>query len=59
MAGKTWIEKIGSRMFVTVFFNLGFYFLNKNVNFKFKLATHGDPVARYHQPSNFSNRVGP
>lgn len=29
MAGKTWIEKIGSRMFVTVFFNLGFYFLNK------------------------------
>ncbi|OWZ87017.1 RpiR family transcriptional regulator [Enterococcus faecium] len=28
MAGKTWIEKIGSRMFVTVFFNLGFYFLN-------------------------------
>ncbi|WP_187169677.1 hypothetical protein [Enterococcus faecium] len=29
------------------------------VNFKFKLATHGDPVARYHQPSNFSNRVGP
>ncbi|HCR4474413.1 TPA: hypothetical protein OOG89_001754 [Enterococcus faecium] len=30
-----------------------------NVNFKFKLATHGDPVARYHQPSNFSNRVGP
>ncbi|MFV7867234.1 hypothetical protein ACNPMP_02385, partial [Enterococcus faecium] len=25
------------------------------VNFKFKLATHGDPVARYHQPSNFSN----
>lgn len=26
MAGKTWIEKIGSRMFVTVFFNLGFYF---------------------------------
>ncbi|HGL3722497.1 TPA: hypothetical protein ACKE0A_001624 [Enterococcus faecium] len=32
---------------------------NVNVNFKFKLATHGDPVARYHQPSNFSNRVGP
>lgn len=29
------------------------------VNFKFKLATHGDLVARYHQPSNFSNRVGP
>ena len=29
MADKTWIEKIGSRMFVTVFFNLGFYFLNK------------------------------
>lgn len=29
MAGKTWIEKIGSRMFVTVFFNLGFYFLIK------------------------------
>ncbi|TNW97214.1 hypothetical protein FIU56_00335 [Enterococcus faecium] len=29
MSGKTWIEKIGSRMFVTVFFNLGFYFLNK------------------------------
>ena len=27
MAGKTWIEKIGSRMFVTVFFNLGFYFI--------------------------------
>ncbi len=42
MAGKTWIEKIGSRMFVTVFFNLGFYFLNKNVNFKFKLATTGN-----------------
>lgn len=32
---------------------------NPFVNFKFKLATHGDPVARYHQPSNFSNRVGP
>ncbi|MFV7868978.1 hypothetical protein, partial [Enterococcus faecium] len=32
------------------------YAINKlNVNFKFKLATHGDPVARYHQPSNFSN----
>lgn len=29
MAGKTWIEKISSQMFVTVFFNLGFYFLNK------------------------------
>ena len=29
MAGKTWIEKIGSRMFVPVFFNLGFYFVNK------------------------------
>ncbi len=26
MAGKTRIEKIGSRMFVTVFFNLGFIF---------------------------------
>ncbi len=36
MAGKTWIEKIGSRMFVTVFFNLGFYFLN-NANCKIKL----------------------
>ncbi len=34
MAGKTWIEKIGSRMFVTVFFNLGFYFLNLNCQIK-------------------------
>ncbi len=35
------------------------FIFNFIVNFKFKLATHGDPVARYHQPSNFSNRVGP
>ncbi len=34
MAGKTWIEKIGSRMFVTVFFNLGFYFLNADCKIK-------------------------
>lgn len=29
MVGKIWIEKIGLWMFVIVFFNLGFYFLNK------------------------------
>ena len=48
MAGKTWIEKIGSRMFVTVFFNLGFYFLNKKERRKMFLWEKPKKLSAYY-----------